>query len=229
MKQNRVAAGLAAGLMALGLAACAPAPTRSPNPDASPSMTEEQLSEDPSPASEEPTTAGPSAPATSEAPSEEPSPSPEPGETESGGSSAGDLETDQAAAIEGWEEYQRLFEELASDPANADFSRVAEVAVGEEADAMTRDLTSFRSEGLELVENAEFRDIQAGDVETNDQGLPAVTLSYCADFTGFQLVSSESGEPFPFADGVLSETTVMVQGDDDAWRVASVRNQRADC
>jgi len=172
--------------------------------------------------SPEPTAVTTSSPVASPTPSTSPSPT-------GIASFPSDLPTtsaDNAAIIEGWQEYWRVYAKFTSAPNDyTDFSEVSYVTTDERGRIFLNVLTYMRENDLKNVGGHVFRDVR---VEVVDEGVAEVR--YCLDTRLVDVRHADTDEPFE--NGVADtydETATLHLGKDGIWRVAKIRDEEMKC
>ena len=199
------------------LVGCSPGAEESPSP--SPEPVETTVSESP--------VVSPSPSPTTESPS--PTPTPTPSVFQSYPADLPTEDPESAAIIEGWQEYQRVYEKFAKDPNGySDFTETQYVTVDPESVTVLDRIQALREQNLAVVGGSAYRGFEVGAISTTVEGLQTAVLTYCLDLNQFQLRDLTSGE-FVQNGGTYRETAVMVEGQDGVWRVADVLSEAAAC
>ena len=173
----------------------------------------------------------PSAPGVTPTPTPSPSPTPTPTAFASFPADLPTEDPETTAVIEGWQEYWRVYEKYAADPAAfEDFSGTRAVATGEEGERVIGSLNALKESGIRVIGSQEFRDVTVSEVSLRADRISEATVSYCVDGSRLVRLDAESGEPT----GVEVPPTYLEQARmelalDGVWRVAQIRNQRATC
>lgn len=190
---------------------CTPEAVESPTPTPSPVETTVTPSESP----------------TVESPSPSPSPSPTVFQSYPVDLPTEDPET--AAIIEGWQEYQRVYEKFAMDPFGyTDFTETQYVTTGHESTGILERIEALREENLALVGGLRYSDLQIGEFTNNSEGLRSTVLSYCLDINELQVRDLESGELVERS-GRFAEQAFMTRGHDGTWRVEGLNTLDETC
>ena len=190
---------------------CTPEAVESPTPTPSPVETTVTPSESP----------------TVEPPSPSPSPSPTVFQSYPVDLPTEDPET--AAIIEGWQEYQRVYEKFAMDPFGyTDFTETQYVAVDPEASTILNRIQALRERNLEFLGGSVFRNVEVGAFGSDPDGLRTAVLEYCADMNQASLRNRET-EEIVERSGTYLERALMVEGPDGVWRVSDFEVEEATC
>lgn len=190
---------------------CTPEAVESPTPTPSPVETTVTPSESP----------------TVESPSPSPSPSPTVFQSYPVDLPTEDPET--AAIIEGWQEYQRVYEKFAMDPSGyTDYTETQYVTTGQESTVILDRIDAFRNNNLELVKGRAFRDVVASPASDQADGTSIATITYCLDINQLEIRDTTTGELVERS-GAFVETAHMRQGLDGIWRVEGHDSTGAEC
>lgn len=132
----------------------------------------------------------------------------------------------KAAIIAGWQEYWRVYEMFAADPAGfTDFTETQYVTTGEASSMILQSLGNLKDKGLRSEGGREFHDVTVEIVE----GEPSAGIvRYCARLEGLRVFDVATGERLPRS-GALSEEMTLQEMPDGSWRVSTIRNETAQC
>lgn len=199
------------------LVGCSPGAEESPSP--SPEPVETTVSESP--------VVSPSPSPTTESPS--PTPTPTPSVFQSYPADLPTEDPESAAIIEGWQEYQRVYEKFAKDPNGySDFTETQHVTWGHESVVILERIQAMREENLELLGGRSFRDFDVGELEPNAEGQRTALLTYCLDLGQLQLRDAVSHELVERT-GAFKEEAWMLEGADGIWRVEGLNTLEDPC
>ncbi|MHA7861512.1 hypothetical protein ACX1DX_09090 [Tessaracoccus sp. Y36] len=165
-------------------------------------------------------------PSVSVSPSASPSPSPTTFESYPGELPTED--TESAAIIAGWQEYQRVLAKYLADPEGyTDFSETQYVTTGDQSNHILRDVELHRENKIRSLGGIAFAGLTLGDVTETPGGARQAELSYCLDRSGMK-VETYSGDEYPTSELAprFRETAVMEEGADGVWRVSLIRNDQ---
>lgn len=91
-----------------------------------------------------------------------------------------------------------------------------------------REIADLKDRRIRLDGTATYRSWSVSQVETKNKARE-ITITYCSDNKKVLAFNIDTGAPHPVPHLVLLNHTVMREGKDRVWRVASGRNNEATC